>query len=183
MGRWKLKNINGVTYVNDTLIVNKFYSLPKTYGKGLENILLQNFYKMQKDASLINLKLEIGSGFRSYEYQKNLYSKYCKEYGNEKTDSFSARPGHSEHQSGFAIDLRPINDSFINTKEGMWVDSNCFKYGFVIRYPQNQEHITGYKYEPWHLRYVGKDLAKILFNCGNWISMEELFSLKTYTDK
>ena len=102
---------------------------------------------------------------------------YVNRQGKQAADTFSARAGHSEHQTGLAFDLNNASDSFIGTKEAIWVNSNCYKYGFIIRYPKGKENITGYKYESWHLRYVGVDLATKLYNNGNWITLEEHFNL------
>ena len=97
--------------------------------------------------------------------------------GSEAADKYSARAGHSEHQTGYCFDLNTIDDSFAFTNEGKWVDNNAYLYGFIIRYPKGKEELTGYQYESWHLRYVGKDLAKVLYNNGDWITMEEYFGL------
>ena len=184
----KIENINGVTYVNGILIVNKTYSLPSDY-KGVDTNLSvciecltsetqSAFDEMDSDAKAIGLNLKIGSAFRSYSYQEGLYNRRAKD-NKKHADESTARPGHSEHQTGLCFDLSPINDSFINTPEGKWVDQNCYKYGFIIRYPKDKSNYTGFKYEPWHLRYVGKELAQKLYNNGSWISLEEYFNLSS----
>lgn len=176
---FEIVNKDGVTYIDDTLIVNKTYSLPDTYGNGLEEDVLSSFKEMQADAEAINLNIYIASGFRSYQTQVNLYNRYVKRDGKEAADTYSARPGYSEHQSGLSFDLNSINSSFTNTKEGKWVNDNCYLYGFAIRFPKGKESSTGYKYESWHLRYVGKDLAKKLYNDGDWLSLEEYFGVES----
>ena len=97
--------------------------------------------------------------------------------GEEAADTYSSRPGHSEHQTGFCFDLNSIDDTFTNTNEGKWVNQNAYLYGFVIRFPKGKEEYTGYIYESWHLRYVGKDIAKKLYNNGDWISIEEYYGI------
>ena len=90
-------------------------------------------------------------------------------HGNQRVsaaDTFSARPGTSEHQTGLAMDVGWIDDAFANTPAGIWLAENCYKYGFIIRYQKNKESITGYKYEPWHIRYLGKDIAKDVYESG-----------------
>lgn len=169
--------IDGVTYINSILIVNKSYSLPSSYGSELTDETINNFNVMKNDAYCNGLNLYIASGYRSYWTQSNLYSSYCSYDSQSKVDTYSARPGHSEHQSGLAFDLNSIDDSFAYTQEGQWVYKNCWKYGFILRYPSGKESITGYKYEPWHLRYVGKELAEKLFDNGNWITLEEYFGI------
>ena len=95
--------------------------------------------------------------------------------GKEKADTYSSRAGYSDHQTGLTIDLNTVNISFAGTNESNWLKDNCWKYGFIIRYPEGKDSITGYTYEPWHIRYVGKELAKTLYNNGNWLSLEEYF--------
>ena len=163
------------TYINGILIVNKDIPLPKTYNPGLNKRMLCSFYLMKLCALKDGVKLKIISGFRSYEYQEKIYKIYVKEFGEEKTNTFSAKPGHSEHQSGLAIDICEDSDKFIGTKEDKWLQENAHKFGFVIRYPKGKEHITGYKYEPWHLRFVGRKHAKIMLS--NNITLEEYLGL------
>lgn len=184
----KIETIDGVTYVDGLLIVNKTYSLPSTYrapnSEGYEYCTtcltpetINAFNEMQADAQSIGLNLYISSGFRSYTYQEKLYNNYVAQDGVEEADTYSARPGHSEHQTGLAFDLNTIDDSFAYTEEGKWVQENCQKYGLILRYPKGKETQTGYQYESWHLRYVGKELAQKLYNNGNWITLEEYYKL------
>ena len=103
----------------------------------------------------------------SYDLQNRLYNGYVKqEHGDTaRVDTYSARPGHSEHQTGRAIDLcgsyGSLND-FVNTPEGPWVKENCYRYGFIVRYQEDIVPLTGYKDEPWHITYVGKDVAQTM---------------------
>lgn len=120
-----------------------------------------------------------GSGFRSYDSQKNLYNRYVSTYGKKAADTFSAKPGQSEHQLGLTMDYtsrrygNAITGEITNTPEGKWVNHNAHRFGFIIRYPLGKDHITGYKYEPWHLRYVGKDLATEIYLSGK--TLEEYY--------
>ena len=125
----------------------------------------------------LGLNLWIASGYRSYATQKRLYNNYVSSDGKEAADTYSARPGYSEHQTGLAFDLNSVEESFANTDEGKWVKDNCYRYGLIIRYPKGKESITGYIYEPWHLRYVGVKLATKLYNDGDWITLEEYFGV------
>ena len=134
---------------------------------------------MKKDAQKEGLNLYISSGFRSYERQRSIYNNYVNTDGVKKADTYSAKAGHSEHQSGLAFDLNTIDESFANTKEGKWVSDNCYKYGLILRYPKGKENITGYMYESWHLRYVGKELAEKLYNNGKWITLEEYYGIES----
>ena len=171
------KVINGITYINGILIANKTYSLPSNYGNGLTKETQNAFNQMDADASSLGLNLYISSGYRSYYDQKYIYNNYVSIDGKEEADTYSARAGHSEHQTGLAFDLNTIDDSFTNTPEGKWVHDNCHKYGLILRYPKGKDNITGYMHESWHLRYVGTDLATKLYNNGNWITLEEYFGI------
>ena len=124
----------------------------------------------------------IQSGFRSYGLQEWLYNRYVKRDGKEKADKYSARPGHSEHQSGLAFDicakdLPCISSGFNDTAPAKWLATNAYKYGYILRYPQNKTDETGYIYESWHFRYVGKELAAKLYNDGAWLTMEDYFGI------
>jgi len=112
------------------------------------------------------------SGYRSYSTQETLFNNYVAEHGYEEATRFSAKPGHSEHQTGLAMDVTSeqvdyrLTQDFGNTPEGQWTTDNAHRYGFIIRYPQNKESVTGYMYEPWHLRYLGVDLATAVYESG-----------------
>ncbi len=168
---------NGVTYIDDILIANKTYSLPSNYGKGLTIETTNAFNKMKEAAKKENLSIKIVSGFRSYSLQKTLYNNYVAIDGKKEADTYSARPGHSEHQTGLAFDINKASDAFDNTKEAKWLYDNCYKYGFILRYPKGKEDKTGYMYESWHFRYVGTKLATTLYNAGDWITLEEYFGI------
>lgn len=114
---------------------------------------------MRDGASRDSVALNPQSGYRSYTTQKSLYDSYVKQDGQEKADRYSARPGHSEHQTGLVIDFSPIEDSFATTATYSWLIANAYKYGWVLRYPSDKEAVTGYMYEPWHWRYVGVTAA------------------------
>lgn len=168
---------NGVTYIDGYLIANKTYSLPSSYGNGLTAETKSAFNTMSAAAKKDGLNIYISSGYRSYSTQNRIYNNYVSNYGRTSADTFSARAGHSEHQSGLAFDVNIISDAFIGTPEAIWLDANCYKYGFILRYPKGKSNETGYKYEPWHFRYVGKDLAAKLYNGGDWITMEDYFGI------
>ncbi|MEE3343361.1 MAG: M15 family metallopeptidase [Bacilli bacterium] len=190
---YTIKIENGIATVDGNLIVNKTYSLPKDFRPTnpssnvdkdwaieLIDADAMNAYKeMQSIAKNSGLNIYIASGFRGYNSQENIYNNYVAQDGKEAADTYSARPGHSEHQSGLCFDLNSVNDSFTNTNEGKWINDNAYLYGFTIRFPKGKEKETGYQYESWHLRYVGKDLAKKLYNNGNWISLEEYYGLSS----
>lgn len=168
---------DGVTYIEGTLIVNKTYSLPSTYGNGLTEETKTAFEKLKSAALLDGLNIYIASGFRSYERQVTLYNNYVKRDGKSAADTYSARPGHSEHQSGLTFDVNEVSDKFHNTKEANWLSENCYKYGFILRFPNGKSNETGFKYESWHFRYVGEELAEKLYNNGDWLTLEGYFGV------
>jgi D-alanyl-D-alanine carboxypeptidase len=133
------------------------------------------------------LDLMLASAYRSYSYQEGLYNTYVKKQGQSVADAQSARPGYSEHQTGLAADIEPasreceIEACFGDLPEGKWLAEHAHEYGFVIRYPQGKAGITGYIYEPWHLRYVGKELATEVKN-QDVATLEEFFGLPPAAD-
>lgn len=164
-----------VTYIQGILVVNKSYPLPSSYNPGLNGEAMAAFESMKKAAAIEGINLFIVSGFRSYSHQATLYKNYVSISGRTETDRFSARPGHSEHQSGLALDLNSASSSFAGTKEAIWLANNSFSFGFIVRYPQGKEAITGYKYEPWHMRYLGIENATKVFNSG--LCLEEYLNI------
>ncbi len=190
---YTLKIQDKVAYIDNHIIVNKTYSVPSNYepkntenpvtgercNNCLEKEVMESFRLMQSDAASLGLNIYIASGYRSYIYQDKLYNNYVSISGKELADTYSARPGHSEHQTGFCFDLNSVDDSFANTNEGKWINENADLYGFIIRYPKAKESITGYQYESWHLRYVGKELANKLHQDGVWLTLEEYYGISS----
>lgn len=166
---------NGLTYINGILIVNKKYGLPENYNPGVNGKALSALKSMQSAARVLGLNLSLISGFRSYELQNIVYNNYVSWYGQASADTFSARPGHSEHQTGLAFDIGKIEDNFGETASGKWLAENCHLYGFIIRYPKGKQNITGYKYEPWHVRYLDVDIATKVKNSG--LTLEEYLGI------
>lgn len=143
--------------------------------------------KLYQDAKQSGVELMVASAYRGYMYQQSLYYTYVERQGQAEADTQSARPGHSEHQTGWAVDVEPttrkceVEACFADTPEGKWVAANAYKYGFVIRYQKDEQATTGYIYEPWHLRYVGKALAEELHKQGD-PTLEEFFGLEAAPD-
>ena len=165
----------GLTYINGILVVNKTYALPSTYDPGVDSEAYAALQEMFRGAAAENVSLEIVSGYRSYNRQSTLYSNYVARDGVEAADTYSARAGHSEHQTGLAFDLNSLEESFGQTREGIWLKEHCWEYGFIIRYPKGKESVTGYMYEPWHVRYLGKSVAKSVFDSG--LCLEEYLNV------
>ena len=175
----------------NTILVNKYNYLEENYiPNDLEDISLQYarsgmklvreakeaYEAMAKNASTSNLKLVATSSYRSYEYQEKLYNNYIKSDGIEAADTYSGRPGFSEHQTGLAVDIYNGKETYTNfekTKEFEWMQKNAYKYGFILRFPKDKEDITGYIYESWHYRYVGIKIATYIHE--NNISYEEYY--------
>lgn len=132
------------------------------------------FEKLAKDAKQLGYRIVAVSAYRDYDYQNELFNYYVKEKGLDYALECSAKPGHSEHQTGLAVDIEGENkdyDNFLDTKEFTWMKNNSYKYGFILRYPKGKEHITGFKFEPWHYRYVGIKIAKEIYEKN--ITLEE----------
>ena len=188
---YSIYKIDGSIYIDGILIANKTYALKKgfvpsdTYKSAvgvtsqcatcINNTAYNAWKSMKSDASALGLNIWIQSGYRPESVQEKLYNNYVARDGKVAADTYSSRPGHSEHQTGLCFDLNSITDAFANTPEGKWVNENAYRYGFIIRFPKGKENETGYKYESWHLRYVGTDLSYKLYNNGNWISLEDYF--------
>lgn len=186
---------NGPTYVNGLLVVNKSYSLPSTYapadlttgigGRQYSRSIDADLKAMLKAASATGANIIITSAYRSYSTQAGLYSNYVARDGQAAADTYSARAGHSEHQTGLALDLGGANLSsdcnfsacFATSAEGKWLAANATTHGFIIRYPQGKEVTTGFMYEPWHFRYVGKTVAQDMKNKGI-VALEDYLGVK-----
>lgn len=171
----KVINNKDLTYKDGILIANKSYALPSDFNPGLDPLCASQFQKLSNAAAEQGLSLYIGSGFRSYSDQNYIYNNYVSVDGKEKADTYSARPGHSEHQTGLAIDCNTIDDAFGETKEAEFIAEHAHEFGFIIRYPKGKESITGYKYEPWHLRYLGTETATKVYESG--LTLEEYLGI------
>lgn len=183
------------------VVVNKTYYMPPNYVP--KNLVYPNVpFIFKKKVEKRKMRIEAAkalekmfaaakkdriylsgvSGYRSYTTQKALFDRYVKRDGYEKARTYSAIPGTSEHQTGLAIDVSGSSGKcaaapcFANTKEAKWLNKNSAKYGFIIRYPKGKESITGYRYEPWHLRYVG-NISKPIKAHG--ITLEEYLNVKS----
>lgn len=178
---------------NYLMLVNKYYSLGSEYepddlvdidsyyGKGqTRKEVYEKYCEMADDAFELGYNFKICSAYRSYDYQSGLYNKYLNEEGGNQAivDTYSARPGHSEHQSGLCLDLSDAvygMDDFGKSEASTWINENCWKYGFIIRYTQEKTKITGYQAEPWQVRYVGSaDIAKDIKDRG--ITFDEYYA-------
>lgn len=174
---YKVYEKDGITYIDGILIANKTYSLPSDYDPGeLLNECRLAFETMANDAYYKDgLYLYELSGYRSFATQNRIYNNYVVADGKAEADTYSARPGHSEHQSGLALDVNSVDGSFAYTPEAAWIEENCYRYGFILRYPNGKSEKTGYIYEPWHIRYVGVEIATKIHNSG--LCLEEYYGI------
>ena len=173
--------VNKYNYLSQDYVPENLVTIEGKYARDkaqLIDIAFDNFVKMSDAASLEGLTLKITTGYRSYNFQSTLYNNYVKADGIKNADTYSARPGYSEHQLGYSADLTNADlvsfDDFENTKEYEWLKENAYKYGFIERYPKNKEYITGYIFESWHYRYVGVDIATYIYE--NDITYEEYYA-------
>ena len=179
---YSIKEKDGITYIDGYMIANKTYGLPSTFNPGKLDATVEKaadkMYEAAKSEKGYNMWGQ--SQFRSYETQKKLYNNYVARDGKAAADTYSARPGYSEHQTGLAFDVcaknKPcITSDFNSTPEAKWLSDNAWRFGFILRYVNGKTNETGYKYESWHFRYVGSELAEKLYNNGDWITMESYF--------
>lgn len=158
--------------------VTEVAGVPAKYSRNVVKLEMVNdlkefFLAAKKDGH----NLYPTTAYRSYAWQNELYTSYKNRDGKEKADTYSARPGNSEHQTGLAIDLanRDVSGKRLNEEDEKWIKENSYKYGFILRYTEENKHITRYIAESWHIRYVGKDAAKIIYE--NNLSLEEYVDL------
>ena len=183
----KAKNLN-----TEKVLVNKYYYLDNNYVPdtlesissrfALSNMKMVNtaknaFEEMAQESKKENLSIIAMSTYRSYDYQVNLYNRYVKADGKDAADTYSGRPGHSEHQTGLAVDVYNGKENYTNfekTKEFIWMNNHAHEFGFILRFPKDKVNETGYTYESWHYRYVGKEIAKYIKEHN--ISFEEYYA-------
>jgi D-alanyl-D-alanine carboxypeptidase len=171
----KTRPLNPVNYAPQLEVLN----LPGSAGKGQMRpeaaaALRTMFADYQTQTGA---QLSVVSPYRSYTTQVSVYNGWVSRLGKAQADRQSARPGYSEHQTGLAVDINTaISQAFGATPAGMWLAANSWKYGFIVRYPDGQEPVTGYEYEPWHFRYIGVDLATEMHATGI-TTLEQFFGL------
>ncbi len=177
---------------NLLVLVNKYNHLPKNYKPSdltyvdgaygnkvpMREVIKDSFIKLQNAAkNEININLMPTTAFRGEDFQTTLYNNYVAKEGVTKADTYSARPSYSEHQTGLSIDLKntALANIRLTDENYTWLANNAHKYGFIIRFPENKENITLYQFENWHIRYVGLEAAKIIYD--NKLTLEEYIDL------
>ena len=174
------ETVNQPTIINGIVLANKKHPLPANYNPGENSTARQKVNKLISDAQALGLNVSNQvSGFRAYETQAGLYNNYVASHGKQEADRFSARPGYSEHQTGLVFDLIDNQGQLLGAegtsesskKAAEWLDKNAHKYGFIVRYKPQFVEKTGYMEESWHIRYVGEDVAKTIYEKN--ISLEE----------
>ena len=161
--------VNKINKLPDNYIPNDLLPISSTFSDGMQFLRKEAKYQFEKmcgDAKIDGYNIIAVSTFRSSDYQEKLFNEYCLSKGYDYAFMCSAKKGHSEHQTGLAVDVSDsildYND-FIDTKEFEWMKDNSYKYGFILRYPKFKSDITGFKFEPWHYRYVGDKIARKLY--------------------
>ena len=179
------ENLLGEYYVPEDLVeINEptGSKIDTTYKNKLNKEVYAHFKDMQAAALEEGYEIFVDSSYREYAYQKRVFDNVALEKGLDHAMKFVAPPGGSEHQTGLAFDVifrrngEMIEEQKENDPEIVWLFANCYKYGFILRYPKSKENITGYSYEPWHFRYVGLELAEELHNKNE--TLEEYYALK-----
>ena len=172
--------VNKYNYLDENYDPEDLKAVPLTYafsGKKLKEEAYEAFINMASAAKKEGLTLLANSAYRDYEYQNKLYKDYMNNHGQAWADSYAARPGYSEHQTGLVVDVSTLKntmDDFEETDEFKWISQHCYEYGFILRYPKNKEYLTGYNYESWHYRYVGVKVAKEIQELG--ITFDEYYA-------
>lgn len=180
--------------LNESILVNKYYKLPDNYEPNdlvnvsnkyyygenhkLEKTAYQAFIDMWNEAYKEDIYLIMNSSYRTYQSQVDVYDTYKNRNGTTYADSIAARPGHSEHQTGLSLDIfskeHTTTSNFKNSPAHIWLQNNAYKYGFIERYQEGKENITGFKEEAWHYRYVGIEIATYLYD--NDITFDEYYA-------
>jgi D-alanyl-D-alanine carboxypeptidase len=176
------ENLLAGDYIPDTMVEihePMGSKIDSTYINRLDKEVYRNFKIMQADALKEGFEIFVDSSFRSYEYQERVFNSIVLEKGLDHAIKFVAPPGGSEHQTGLAFDVIYRRNGIMLEEQNefdpeiQWLFNNSYKYGFILRYPKGKEDITGFNFEPWHYRYVGKELAKELFE--NSETLEEYY--------
>ena len=190
-------------YSTDSLLVvaNKAHKLPDGYEPSdltRPNVAMSADWTLREPAARAleemfeaaeqdGVHLVLGSAYRPESYQRQLWNNYAAQYSPERADRISSRPGYSDHQTGLAVDIvqgmnsglgTDFNETFENTPEGKWLRAHAQEYGWIMRYPKGKEDITGYAYEPWHFRYIGKEYASAIYEASEWETFEEYFNVE-----
>ncbi len=173
----RAKFVNGILTVEGTQVANKFFLVPPTYSLGIQGKVYEAYDQLRMEAAKQGLTYFLIQGNRNYYVQRNVFENYKYKFGLEKALFESNPPGAADSQLGDTLELNEANPKFIDKKAGKWLNDNCYKYGFIIRYPKNAEKYTLHRYEPWNIKFVGMKLAKKLYNKGKWKSLEEYYGI------
>lgn len=174
-GGHRITQVEGMTYVDNILVVNKTYSVPADYEPGVSAQAKTAFQQMSDAAVNDGVYIEATVSYVSYSEQKTKYRNSALSVGVAETDWKIERPGYSEHQTGLAFDVNANDPNFATSPQGQWLAAHCCEYGFILRYPQGKEAKTGYDYDPWHIRYVGVEDAKAMTSKG--LCLEEYLGI------
>jgi D-alanyl-D-alanine carboxypeptidase len=149
----------------------------------LRAIAAEALEELSAAAAREGIILVVGSTYRSVSYQAQVYEREVAMYGKEAADRESAQPGKSQHQLGLTLDFTPIDDAFAQTPASRWLLNNASRFGWSLSFPDGYEEVTGYRWESWHYRYVGKDLAAFIDNYFDGIQQYALQFIKAWLDE
>ena len=173
--------VNKFNYLDQNYVPDDLVDVKGKYARDnakLQKVAYENFIKMADYMENLGMTIKVTTGYRSYNFQSTLYNNYVKADGIKNADTYSARPGFSEHQLGYSADVTNGKNvsfgEFENTKEYKWLKDNAHKFGFILRYPKDKEYLTGYVFEAWHYRYVGIDMATYIYE--NNLTYEEYYA-------
>ena len=174
----KYYKLNNEFAPEDIIPISSKYAWGENGSKTTRKITFDAYLNMYNAAKNDGITLMINSSYRTYNEQEQVYKNYDEKYGNEYADEIAARPGHSEHQTGLALDIFCTTNSnrktFKDTEAYQWLLNNSYKYGFILRYPEGKENITGFTFESWHYRYVGLEIATYIHE--NNITFDEYYA-------
>lgn len=179
----ELMLVNKYNHLDNTYTPETLVTVPTTYAWGeygskkVTQDTYDAFLNLWNAGKEQNYYFMVSSAYRTYEHQEEVYNDYKKSRGEEYADKIAARPGFSEHQTGYSLDIfekSTTQKNFHTTESYNWLKNNAHKYGFILRYPEDKEDITGYSFESWHYRYVGKEVATYIYENG--ITFDEYYA-------
>ena len=186
MDKGNLILVNKFNYLSEDFVPSDLTSISLSYaydGQKAIKEVVEAYHDMASNAKEAGIQLLVNSSYRDYSKQESVYKDFYYSNGISYADKYAARAGYSEHQTGLCLDIFTSGESntenFDETDAFKWLSKNAHKYGFILRYPENKEYLTGYEYESWHYRYLGKDIAKKVYESG--LTYDEYYAF--YLDK
>jgi len=186
MSKGNLILVNKFHYLSEEFVPSDITSVSLSYayeGQKATKEVVDAFVDMASSAKDDDIQLLVNSSYRDYKKQEAIYKDFYYSEGSSYADKYAARAGYSEHQTGLCLDIFTSGESntenFDETEAFKWLSKNAHKFGFILRYPKDKEFLTGYEYESWHYRYLGKDIATKVYESG--LTYDEYYAF--YLDK